>query len=123
VRFSRQGLTFLPLTVDDRPVRALLDTGARASLMTRRVAAALGVTAPMLELDPERGGVGIGMASIELRQHRFDRVALGAITVRDMAVNVADMQLPGVDMLLGADWLGPRHVWISYSSGALFIHR
>ncbi len=125
VRFNRQGLTFLPLTVDDRPVRALLDTGARSSLMTRQVAASLGVTEMMLQADPARGGTGVGLASIQLHQHHFDRVALGAITVRDMAVNVADMRLPGVEMLLGADWLAlvSRHVWLSYASGMLFIHR
>jgi predicted aspartyl protease len=121
VRFSNRGLTFLPLRIDDRPVRALLDTGARVSLMTRRVASNLGVTAWMLEADPERGGTGVGMNAIELRQHRFDSVALGPVTIRDMAINVADLRLPGVEMLLGADWIGPRRVWISYSDGAIFV--
>jgi predicted aspartyl protease len=121
VRFSERGLTFLPLRIDDRPVRALLDTGARVSLMTRRVASTLGVTAWMLDSDPERGGTGVGMNAIELRQHRFDRVELGPLTVRDMAINVAELRLPGVEMLLGADWIGPRQVWISYAQGTIFV--
>jgi predicted aspartyl protease len=122
VRFNPQGLAFLPLTVDGRPVRALLDSGARVSLMTRRIAASLGVTQAMLDADPVRGGVGVGLASIALRQHRFARVTVGPITLRDMPVNVADMQLPGVDMLLGADWLASRHIWLSYADSTLFIH-
>ncbi len=121
VRFGERGLTFLPLRIDDHPVRALLDTGARVSLMTRRLSASLGVTAAMLESDPARGGVGIGLTNLAMRQHRFDRVALGATTVRGMAIDVADLRLPGVEMLLGADWTASRDIWISYSGSTLFI--
>jgi len=33
----------------------------------------------------------------------------------------ADLRLPGVDMLLGMDFLASHQVWISYATGRLFL--
>jgi len=119
---TRHGLLFVPVAVDGRPVRALLDTGARASLLTRRVAHALGVDDRMLDADPRRTGQGIGAAGIDFRLHRFASVDIGEIPMRDMPLNVADMRLPGIEMLLGGDWIVHHRLWISYGSGTVFIH-
>jgi predicted aspartyl protease len=119
---SLSGLARLDVQVDGRAVRALLDTGARTSLLTRKTALALGVTAPMLAADAARTGVGVGGGSAMFRRHRFGAVGLPGATERDMLVNVADLRLPDVEMLLGADFLGRRQVWISYATGRLFLH-
>jgi hypothetical protein len=29
--------------------------------------------------------------------------------------------VPVVDMLLGADWLGARHVWLSFATRQMFV--
>lgn len=119
---TRRGLLFVPVAIDGRPVRALLDTGARASLVTRRVAHSLGVDDEMLQADPRRTGQGVGMTDIDFRLHRFATVDVGAIPMRNMPLNVADMRLPGVEMLLGADWIATRRLWISYGGGTVFVH-
>jgi predicted aspartyl protease len=119
---TRRGLLFVPVAIDGRPVRALLDTGARASLVTRRVAYALGVDDRMLDADPHRTGQGVGNGGIDFRMHRFASVDIGNIPMRDMPLNVADMRLPGVEMLLGADWISTRRLWISYGAGVVFVH-
>ena len=43
------------------------------------------------------------------------------ISLRAKDLNVAEVRLPGVAMLLGADFLGSREVWISYGTGRLFL--
>jgi predicted aspartyl protease len=118
---SPGGLAFLSATVDGHPVRALLDTGARTSLLSRRAAARLGVSGEVLADDPTLNGVGIGLADITLHRHRFDEVRLGPMVARHVVLDVADLRLPGVDMLLGLDFLASHQVWISYATGRLFL--
>jgi predicted aspartyl protease len=117
------GLIYLPAFVDGHEVRAQLDTGARSSLLTRRVAARVGVSAQALALDPERSGHGIGTAGVQFRRHRFSTVAVGGMVSRNVELNVADIGLPHVEMLLGADWLTRRRVWIAYGRGRVFVYR
>jgi predicted aspartyl protease len=118
---SHGGLAFLDAVVNGRSVRALLDTGARTTLLSRSTAAGLGVTDAALAGDPRRRGQGIGLGAIDLHQHRFAEFGLPGNVQRDVAVDVGDMHLPGVEMLLGADYLSARRTWISYSTGRLFV--
>jgi clan AA aspartic protease (TIGR02281 family) len=120
LRRAGGGLITLSVRVDGQAVRALLDTGARSTLVTRRVAAGLGVTDDDLSRDPLVTGRGIGTGSVAFRRHRFDEVRVGDIAVRDMQVNVAALPFAGIDMLLGADWLAGRRVWISPAGGRLY---
>jgi hypothetical protein len=41
-------------------------------------------------------------------------VRIGSEVLRDQEIEVAPLALPGADMLLGADYLRTRHVWLSY---------
>jgi predicted aspartyl protease len=118
---TRSGLVFVDAIVDGSPVRALLDTGARTTLIARRTASVLGISDTVLDAEPRRIGIGIGLSGIDFRQHRFASLGLPGAMEYDKAANIADMKLPGVDMLLGADFLGPRQFWISYSTNRLFL--
>jgi hypothetical protein len=55
------------------------------------------------------------------RLHRFAAVRIGSEVLRDQEIEVAPLALPGADMLLGADYLRTRHVWLSYSTQRLFL--
>jgi len=118
---TRSGLAFVDAVVDGVTVRALLDTGARTTLLARATAASLGVSQAALAHDPQRVGIGIGLGNIDVRTHRFGELGLPGAMQRNVAANVADIHLPGVEMLLGADYLGARRIWISYSTGRLFL--
>lgn len=118
---TRSGLGFLEALVNGRPVRALLDTGARTTLLTRATALRVGVTERALAADPVRTGSGIGTANVTFRQHRFATLGLPGAIERDVPANVGEVTLPDAEMLLGADYLGRRHVWISYATGKLFL--
>jgi predicted aspartyl protease len=118
---TASGLAFVGAQVDGRRVRAMLDTGARTTLMTRATAMSLGVSAATLAGAASRNGVGIGLGNIAFRQVRFAEIGLPGDLERNMPVNIAELDLPGVDMLLGADYVDARHAWISYATGRLFI--
>ena len=115
------GLAFVAAQVDGRHVRAMLDTGARTTLMTRETAMSLGVSQATLAGASARNGIGIGMSSIVFHQIRFAEIGLAGDMQRNMPVNIAELDLPGIDMLLGADYVDGRDAWISYATGRLFL--
>ncbi len=120
LRRTRGRLLVIAVRIDGHPVRALLDTGARTSLLERDAAARLGVTGEALARDQVMRGSGIGAQAVALRRHRFGEVRVGGVAVRNMEVDIGPLPVPGVDMLLGADWLAGHVVWISRAAGRLF---
>jgi predicted aspartyl protease len=114
------GLLFTSVEINGKTVRALIDTGARSSLLARRTAHGLGVTAAELERDPVATGRGIGSIPVAFQRHRFEEVRIGDVVLHDMTLNVAPLPIAGIDMLLGADWLAGRRVWLSRAAGRLF---
>lgn len=118
---TRSGLAFVDVLVNGTTVRALLDTGARTTLLARETAARLGLTPAVLARDPARVGVGIGLVDLGVRQHRFAELGLPGAIDHDVPANIADLRLPGIAMLLGADYLGRRRVWISYATDRLYF--
>ena len=108
--------------VDGRPLRALIDTGASASLITAPGMFRLGLTSELLARDPGGYGSGVGPAPVPMRRHRFAELRVGADTTRDPTLWVASVRVvPIVDMLLGADWLRSRHVWLSFATKQIFV--
>ena len=108
--------------VDGRPMRALIDTGASASLITAPGMFRLGLTPELLARDPGGNGAGVGPAPVPMRRHRFAELRIGADITRDPTLWVASVRVvPIVDMLLGADWLGSRHVWLSFATKQMFV--
>lgn len=110
------------VTVDGRPLRALVDSGASASLVTAPGMFRLGLTAGLLAHDPGGNGRGIGSKPVPMHRHRFSELRVGAEITRDPVLWVASVRVvPIVDLLLGADWLGPRHVWLSFATKKIFV--
>jgi hypothetical protein len=59
-----------------------------------------------------------------MRRHGFAELRVGADIARDPTLWVASVRVvPIVDMLLGADWLGSRRVWLSFATKQMFIAR
>ncbi len=114
----------VPLSLVCRARRALLDTGASASLIGAPGIFKLGLTAAALEADPADTVSGLGPRSVTVHRHRFRTLAVGAVSIDSPRLWVEPIRLtPIVDMLLGADWLAGRRVWISFATGQLFVAR
>lgn len=123
VRRIRSGLLFTDAIIDGRRVRALIDSGARTTLVRRSTALTLGVTEASLASDRQQSGMGVGNKGLALRQHRFEQLGVPGDLIGGATVDIAELRLPGVEMLLGADFLGARHVWLSPANGLMFLRR
>ena len=108
--------------LDGRPLRALIDSGASASLVIAPGMARLGLTPELLARDPGADGGAVGPRSVAMRLHRFAELRVGSEVTRQPMLWVASAHVvPIVDMLLGADWLGARRVWLSFATKQMFV--
>lgn len=112
----------VPVVLDGKPLRALLDTGATSSLLGAPGMFRLGIDLAALQSDPSDLVSGLGPHSVTMRQHRFRSLSVAGQTIDSPVLWVAPVRLtPIVDMLLGADWLAGRQVWISYATRQVFM--
>jgi hypothetical protein len=112
----------VPVLLDGRPLRALIDSGASASLITAPGMVRLGLTPELLARDPGGDGAGVGPAPVPMRRHPFSELRIGPDLTREPALWVASVRVvPVVDMLLGADWLRSRRVWLSFATKQVFV--
>jgi Aspartyl protease len=108
--------------VNGHPMRALLDTGASASLIAAPGMFRLGLTPQMLTNDPGSNGSGVGPNPVFMRHHRFAELRVGPVVTPNPMLWVAPVHIvPIVDMLLGADWLQSQHVWLSFATKQMFV--
>jgi predicted aspartyl protease len=111
----------LAASVDGHPFRAILDTGATKTLITRPNALRTGVTPEMLDRDPAFRSRVVGNEAVMLRRHVFGDVQIGPERLKRRALAVGGTMLGGGDMLLGLDYLGSRRVWVSYALRQMFV--
>jgi hypothetical protein len=112
----------VPVTLDATPLRALLDTGASASLLSASGQFRLGLQAANFAGDPTDEISGQGRHLVMTYRHTFRTLRVGGQTTDMPAIWVAPVHLvPIVDMLLGADWLADRRIWVSFATQQLFV--
>ena len=120
--------------------RALVDSGAPATIMFRTTAARLGIDLAGLRAPGHQTSGGFGPRRVASLAHVLDEVRIGDLVLRDLPVRIIDQANPGsgarfvsmlldnrfapasvADVLLGADFLRRVHVWISHSSQLLVM--
>jgi len=126
----------LTIEINGRPVRALLDSGASRSVLTKAQAAALGVTPDTAGVVAAGCGGGLGAKRIETWIGPFDSVAIGGEIVRNPRLEFADIfkystfaqtgslvtrAVPRPDMLLGADFLRSHRVLVAHSQRKIYF--
>ena len=114
----------LAVEIDGIRLRALLDSGATASIITAPGMARLAVPEALLEQDRKIAISGLGPRLTDARLHRFRSLRLGDITIDEPRILMAPIQtVPIVDLLLGADFLVTRRTWVSFATRQLHIAR
>lgn len=112
----------LPVTVDGKPLRAMLDSGATSSFLAAPGMYKMGLQQANLSADPTGDISGLGARVVIVHRHRFATLTVGNQTIQAPSLWVEPIRLsPIVDMLLGADWLAGRRVWISFATKQLFL--
>lgn len=134
---SQHPAVSLPVTLNDRPVQALLDSGASISLVGLQAAVDAGVTPDSPGVAPAQGPVG-GLAGRALTAWTgsFASIAIGGETIRNTRLTFADIQKHtkssetgshiGVQvieygLILGVDFLKAHRVLIAHSQNRLYF--
>jgi len=123
------GIWMLEVMVGDVPVAALLDTGARGSVMNRAAAEALGVqlppAPPIGEGEDITGAAGHHQAGIGLQ---IGEISIGDRTWENVQVVVSDVHVFDVlemqdrpAMILASDLLFDGRLVVDYADGRVYI--
>jgi len=114
---------FFPVQLDGHRIDAFVDTGSQFTVLSTRIALAIGVTAGTLERDREATVLGAAAERLAARVHRFSRLEIGTEVLRNPEIIVTDVRLSDADLVLGIDFLRARRIWFSYGSRQIFIMR
>lgn len=110
------------VTIDRKPLRAMLDTGATTSLIAAPGMFKLGLDQAALSGDPADRISGLGSRTVIVHRHRFGSMQVGNRLIDSPQIWVEPVRMvPVVDMLLGADWLAGQRVWLSFATRQLFL--
>lgn len=120
---SERGRFVVPVTLDGKVLNALVDTGAGRTFVARDAAAGIGVTPEILARDPQLAVNGAGPAAATMAAHRFGAVEIAGDRFEGPVFHVGERVEPGIDMILGADYLAGRRLWLSYARRRVFIER
>ncbi|MDR3537436.1 MAG: retropepsin-like aspartic protease [Acetobacteraceae bacterium] len=109
------------VAVNGQPVSALIDWGARNTVMTGGVANTLGITPAMLMHDRTGTSWGIDQNRTSFWVHPFDELRIGREVFHHVGIQVADVHAQEAGMLLGADYARTRRIWLSYATRQMFV--
>jgi tetratricopeptide (TPR) repeat protein/predicted aspartyl protease len=102
-------------------IKVMFDSGASHSILSLRAAARAGIK-------PDSPGVvsggqsrGIGKHVAESWLARFDSLDLGGEEIKNARLRIADIDLPDVDMLLGADFFLSHRIYVANSQRKIYF--
>jgi clan AA aspartic protease (TIGR02281 family) len=112
---------FFPVQLDGHRITAIIDTGAQKTTLSTTIARAMGMTEAALARDRSIKTKGAAGEELSSRVHRFERLDIGPIVVRDPEIVVTDLRVRDADIILGMDFLSSRRLWLSYASFRVFL--
>ena len=114
--------TFLKVTINGKHVRALLDSGAYATLLSRRAAERIGIDLKGSEAKAD-GAIGVGGKSVRTWTVPIDSFSVGTETIQHSQMMVIDGSLGDgeTEMLLGVDFFLAHHMYIANSQKKVYF--
>lgn len=119
--FEQRGFrVFVAAQVDNFPLKALLDSGARSRIISLKKVQEMGIRPEILATRP--GGLASSIASKDVMYHwyQFHRFDIGGQIEEKPTLTVSPLH-DDADMLIGSDWFAANKVWISYQREKLFF--
>jgi predicted aspartyl protease/cytochrome c-type biogenesis protein CcmH/NrfG len=109
--------TFINVTINGKKVRALLDSGAYATLLTRGAAERVGIDLSAPDVKKSFTTYGIGAKLVKTWIVRIDSFSVGTETIQHSQMQIIDGTIGDgrTDMLLGLDYLLAHHMFIANS--------
>jgi predicted aspartyl protease len=133
VQFKAQhgGLIMVKIYLDGAPVTGLLDTGAGRTIMNWKAAEAAGVTRTTKGVKKQLTRYfGVDNNWIELFRYQFKQLEIGASLYSPAKIGIADLPVfstlgfkeqPAI--IIGADFLKDRVLFIAQSTGHVYLSR
>ena len=118
-RLERSGRIVVPVMIDGKgPFRFLLDTGADGSMISARVARALGLVSSRHSGERVEGTTG----TERMPWVRIERLRIGSIVKSDVRMPIAQTPvMTGLDGILGMAGFGPVRVAVDFQHGKVAI--
>jgi predicted aspartyl protease len=113
----------LPITFPGGTLEAEFDTGSMSSAMSYEGARSIGISSSALDADPFETVVGLNRRGAKFRVHHFPEMIVGEDVLHDVPIDVTRHfdRRDTWPMLLGMDYIEHHHLWLSYSTNALYI--
>ena len=115
--------TFLKVTINGKQVRALLDSGAFATVLSRGAAERIGIHLDAPGVKAGMRSIGVGTKAVRTWTVRIDSFSVGTETIQHSQMQVIDggMGDGRTDMLLGVDFLLAHHMFIANSQRKVYF--
>lgn len=115
--------TFLKVTINGKQVRALLDSGASATVLSRPTAERVGIDLNAPDVKAGNNSFGVGAKTVRTWTVRIDSFSVGTETIQHSQMQVIDGRIgnDGTDMLLGVDFLLAHHMFIANSQSKAYF--
>lgn len=120
---SKDYLTVLAITIDGKKLRALVDSGASVTVLSRDAAEQIGIDLNGPGAKPSMASTGIGSKAIKSWTVNIGTFSVGGETIRHTSMDVLDGSLGDreIDMLLGADFLLAHRMYIANSQHKVYF--
>ena len=115
--------TFVNVMIGDKRVRALLDSGAPATLLTRRAAEHAGIDLNAPGVKTGHRTYGVGAETVKTWIVPIDSFSVGTETIHHSQMLVIDGNIGNrdTDMLLGLDFILAHHLFVANSEKKMFF--
>jgi tetratricopeptide (TPR) repeat protein/predicted aspartyl protease len=115
--------SFVDVTINGKTVRALLDSGAAATLLDRRAAERVGIDLHGPGVKPGGRIGGLGEKTYQSWIVPIDSFSVGTETIQHSEMLVMDGNLGdgSTDMILGVDFMLAHHMYIANSQRKLYF--
>lgn len=113
--------TFLDVIIDGKKVRAVIDSGAASTLLSRDAAKRIGINLEGPGVKIGSRSFGIGAKTMQTWTVPIATFSVGTETIQHSQMQVIDGRLGDTDMLLGVDFLLAHHVYIANSQGKMYF--
>jgi tetratricopeptide (TPR) repeat protein len=108
-------------SVNGSEIHVLLDTGSTVSILSLKAAAKAGVTPDSAGVVDAGDSIGIGRNTFRTYIARFDSFKIGQEEIKNARLRFGDIDVPGVDMMLGADFFLSHRIYVANSQHKIYF--